>query len=288
MVELFTYVAKKIGDSLLSDAIKAVKDKPKRFGKHLLETHRRLKELDVALTRFNVALTARADLLDGKLPFLPEDQIGYFVEREHFFFEEEEFMLGTEMRFSGWSRISGTDNFEPVFQQIDGDPEIPRRYPEFVDALLSTAAPDSYRAMQRAAISLKQIIGFLPEDLLSVAEPELHKLLRGLALGDALYATWIFDAAPSFRLNDANSNLRIDFIEFDENANLGQKTIDNLLERAKDMPIDEDNVTFVSLERSEEIQIGVNHITSLQKAAEESAERLRKFIVANWKLQELI
>lgn len=287
MTEVFTFILKKIGDTLVGDTIKNFKDKSKKLGKALIESHNRLNELKEALAVLTISLHAKNQFSKGKLPTLPENQIGYYVERNYYYFEDEEILAGMNADFGGWRRVKDSNEFMPIIKRRF-QPETEITYEVFVEEFLENAIRNSYKAMQRAAINLKNNLNLISEKVLSVADPKLLNILHSLAQGDSRFAYWVFDCAPEFMYDNTTKQLKISLTTFSkQDLNIVKSTVPNF-DAAIDMPIEFEGATIVNVENDTDFEKALTLISSLQKQIEASSESLSEFIKKNWKIQDLI
>jgi hypothetical protein len=284
MTEVFTFVLKTIGDTLVGDTIKNFRDKSKKLGKALIESHSRLSELKGALAVLTIALHAKSQFIRGNLPTLPENKIdNTTVEKNYFYFEDEEILVGMDAEFVGWRFEDGTPIIKRRFQ---AETEI--TYEVFVEEFFEEAIRNSYKAMQRAAINLKTNINLISEKVLSVADPKLLHVLDSLAHADALFAYWVFDCAPAFMYDTTTKQLRISLTTFsNSDLNIVKTTIPSF-NAAIDMPIEFEGATMISVENDADFEKAITIVGTLQKQIEETSGSLSKFIKKNWKIQDLI
>lgn len=287
MIEVFTFILKKIGDTLVGDTIKNFKDNSKKLGKALIESHHRLNELKESLTVLTISLHAKNQFNKGNLPTLPENQIGYLVERNCYYFEDEEILAGMDVEFRGWKRVENSNEFIPIIERRF-QPKTEITYEVFVEEFLENSIRSSYKAVQRAAINLKNNINQISEKVLAVADPRLLNILGALARGDSRFAYWIFDCAPEFIYDNTSKQLKISLTTFSiQDLSIVKSTIPNF-DAAIGMPNEFEGATIVNIENDKDFEKALTIIVSLRKQVEVSSESLSEFIKKNWKIQDLI
>lgn len=308
MTEVFSWFATKIADALVGDAVKAIRNKPKRLGKALLASRTRLDELTESLDLLNVALAARKLQLEGALISLKGDELNPFVERRHYFFENDDVLAGTGLRLAGWRRAGRADVFVPYFErsgyydeQSDADKgsgrhrarraarsanELP--YDQFVSIFLDHSVRDTYRSLQRAAVSLRDNLNGIADDLLSVAAPELHAQLKALAVGDYRLAYWIFETPPQIALDPSKQQLSITLTTLADPKELSAPPARKTFDDAASMPIDYADATIVRLDDTEDIAKGMALIGSLRESIKSAADGIATCIRQNWKIGDLL
>ncbi len=287
MIEVFTYIATKIGDALIGDAIKNLRDKPKAVGKALIKSHSRLSDLIESLDRVLVALAATRLGIDDELPTIPIDQLNPFVERDYYFFENDDVLAGMDLRHRGWTRIEGTENFAPTFMRTD-DEDSALTYEEFLPKFTEHVIRDAYRSMQRAAICLRQNLNLISEEILSVTDPELLTTLGALAQGDARFAYWVFDKAPAFAFDAPANQIKVSLTTFSPDELKVVRDISPEFEKAASFSDDLAGTTIVSLDTPEDIERASAIIQTLKEQIELARTSIADFVSENWKLNELL
>ena len=285
MIEVFTYIAKKIGDALLGDAIKSLRDKPKKVGKCLIDSHSRLADLEETLDDLLVALSAARRRLDGATPLVPFDKLAYPFDRDVNFFESDDMLAGMDIRHSGWSRIANTNDFEPTFSRTDGS-EVD--YQSFLSEFIDYAVRNSYRAMQRAAICLRNNLTMISEELLSVADPKLLAILDILAKDDARFASWIFNSAPKFAFDPSANQIKMSLTTFSDSDLAVVRRVGPEFEKAAELGEDVAGTTDFSLASEKDVRKATAVVQTLSEQIKLAKDATAEFVRENWKLSDLL
>lgn len=154
-------------------------------------------------------------------------------------------------------------------------------YTDFLPMFAEHALRESYRSLQKAAISLNRNLDDVSNHLLSVVQPELYQLLHRHAHDDARLAYWVFQSPPFIELDDSQNTLTLQLTVMDEPPGA-------LLAKGALFPIEYKEATIVNLADTQSIAKGLGLIRSLRTSIEEAAESIATCIRQNWTMQELI
>jgi hypothetical protein len=309
MIEVFSWFATKIADALVGDAIKAIRNKPKQLGKALLVSRTRLEELTDSLDMLRVALAARRAQLDGQVIALDEGQLNPFVERKHYFFENQDVLAGAGIRLAGWRRAGRSNGFVPYFARLDlptsgrEEDETATRsrsrrpgrasaaevsYDEFLTVFLDHSVRETYRSLQRAAVSLRDNLNAIADGLLLVAAPELYKQLEELAEGDYRLAYWIFESPPQISVDGPRRELSITLTTLADPKEDKRRAPAETFDHAASMPIEYADATIVRLDHVEDLDRGMALVVSLRDSIKTAADGIATCIRQNWKIGDLL
>lgn len=290
VVEVFTWFAKKIADAIVGDAIKSIKDKPKKLGQVLLDSHLRLKELNKALENLELVLIAVKGNLEGNK--IVAGELKPYARTSYFFFEDEELLAGADIAFRGWRRDEDDDMVPYFCRKLsvvdDVDPFEDHdkiSYQEFLPIFAEHIVRETYRALQKAAISLKRNLNDISDHLLSVVQPELYSLLSELARYDYRLAYWVFQCPPSIEFDENKDEISFRLTVMNE----PNSTVPgDILGHAASFPVEYEDSTIVDLKNPDSIVEGLTVIRGLRQSLDSSSEGLASCIRENWKLQDLI